>query len=111
MRHIVDSSESRDQLDDRITDDKPLGLDGDQEIEVNHRIGEHHAKSQQQTVYGARSTDGVHHVQVGVHRDDVATHIHRGIVGQGGGILYVLHQLLAETCADAAHHIEQQETL
>ena len=82
MSHIISTTQTANQLNDSVSDDEPFGLDGKQEIKIYLRIREHHAECQQQAINCARCAHCGHHVQVGIHRNDVAAQVHSGILRQ-----------------------------
>ena len=83
------------QLYQGISDDEELCLDGEGQREDEQLlVGEQHSESQQDGIYGSRSSHCGHHVQVFTHGDNARTDVYTGILRQFGHVLYVLHHLL-----------------
>jgi len=112
MGDVAIAEETAEHLDDRIPDDEPLGLDGKQEIEIDHRVGEQHSESQQKAIDGSRRAHGVHHIQIVAHCHDMTSaHVNTLVLRQQGRVLDVLHRFLAQARAKAANQIEHKKAL
>lgn len=89
---IVGTHDTGNELNGSIADDKPFGFDGHKEIEVDAFVGEHHTKSQQDSVYGARGTYRWHT------DDSIVVDLHDGL----GGLIAEIARGTATPCVGDA---------
>ena len=114
MRHsALRSRNTERQLEQTVSDYEILGFDRNgRDQQHNHRIGIHHAESEQHAEYGTRCTDG-HHIGPGcdhtLHIGGHRTHLMCRSLQPAD--LDPAHAHLQQTRTDTGNHIIDQETL
>ena len=114
MGHVIGcaASYSQSQLQNHVSYNKPLCLDGERERYYEQLvIGECHSVTKQDSVYCSRCTNGKYPVQILHHRNgNAVANLSKRIIGIDQLIMDKLANLLHQSGTYSAQQVEQQES-